>query len=265
MRPRKCRAYLGALGAAFEMTLRQNVFDGFILFTVIIQPLVIALLALWILKGRAEDAGIFVVVGSGLTGLWSSLLFVSGHGLSHERYHGTLEHLAGVPAPLPLIVFGKTLASVLQSLLSMIAAYALASLLFGYPLAIGRPWLFGCSALVALLSFVCLGLLIAPLFLLNPGIQAWQNAMEFPVYILAGFLFPIALLPGWTTPFSYLLSPYWAALALHGTSSRQLAWPALLGAWGMTCLLGLVYLCLASLLFRRVSYQARVQGTLGLQ
>lgn len=259
------RGCLGVLGAAFEMTLRQNVFDGFILFTIIIQPLVIALLALWILKGRAEGTGIFVVVGSGLTGLWSSLLFVSGHGLSHERHHGTLEYLVGVPAPLPLIVFGKTLASVFQSLLSMIAAYTLASLIFGYPLAIGRPWLFALSAILALFSFVCLGLLIAPLFLLNPGIQAWQNAMEFPMYILAGFLFPIALLPGWTTPLSYLLSPYWAALALHGTSSRDLPWPGLLSAWGMTLLLGLFYLALAGLLFRRVSFQARARGTLGLQ
>jgi hypothetical protein len=42
------------------------------------------------------------------------------------------------------------------------------------------------------------------------GVQQWQNAMEFPVYILAGFLFPIALLPDWTGPISYALPPYWA-------------------------------------------------------
>ena len=50
-------------------------------------------------------------------------------------------------------------------------------------------------------------------------VQQWQNAMEYPVYILAGFLFPILLLPGWTTPLSYLLPPYWAAVAFHDTST----------------------------------------------
>ena len=82
------------------MTLRSNVMDSFVLFRLLVQPLIIALLALWMLQDRGGSYAIFVVVGSGMTGLWSSLLFVSGNSITVERWIGTLEALVGVPTPL---------------------------------------------------------------------------------------------------------------------------------------------------------------------
>jgi ABC-2 type transport system permease protein len=114
-------------------------------------------------------------------------------------------------------------------------------------------------------AFVCFGLIIAPVFVMNPGVQHWQNAMEFPVYILAGFLFPIALLPGWTTPFSYLLTPYWAARALHGTSSGGANLSEVTFAWAMMLLLSLIYLVTSRQFFRWMLRKARVDATLGME
>ncbi len=99
-----------------EMTLRQQLTDGFIIFTVLFQPIIIALLGLWMLQGKGEDAAMFVVVGSGLTGLWSSLLFISGNSIGAERWSGTLESLVAIPTPFEVVVFGKNLANVTQSL-----------------------------------------------------------------------------------------------------------------------------------------------------
>lgn len=256
---------LRAVGAAFEMTLRQNVFDGFILFTVLVQPLVIALLGLWILQDKGGSYAIFVVIGSGLTGLWSSLLFISGNGITWERWTGTLEVLVAAPTSLSAVVFGKTLASVLQSLLSMIVAYILAAWLFGLSLSIALPLPFAFSLVMTMVSFVAFGMIIAPIFVANPGIQGWQNAMEFPVYILAGFLFPIALLPGWTTPVSYVLAPYWAARALHDAAEGSSLMGDLWLSWGMMLLFAVLYFLIARFLFRVVSRKARVDGTLGLE
>ena len=149
-----------------------------------------------------------------MTGLWSSLLFISGNGINWERWTGTLEMLVGGPTPLPVVVFGKNLAHVSQSLVSMVAAYILMALIFSLELTLTDPLMFIIALAFTIVAFVCFGLIIAPVFLMNPGIQGWQNSMEFPIYILAGFLFPIALLPAWTTPISYLLAPYWAARAL---------------------------------------------------
>ena len=47
-----------------EMNIRQQLMDGFILFTVLFQPIIIALLGLWMLKDKGPDAAMFVVVGA---------------------------------------------------------------------------------------------------------------------------------------------------------------------------------------------------------
>ena len=265
MKIHKLRPYGRAVAAAFEMTLRQNVMDLFILFTALIQPLVIALLALWMLREQGGDYAIFVVVGSGMTGLWSIVLFVGGNSINWERWTGTLETLVGLPTPVPAIIFGKNLANVGLSLSSMVAAYFLASLLFGYPLRVEQPLLFVISLAFTVVAFVSFGLIIAPVFVINPGVQGLQNAMEFPVYILSGFLFPIALLPGWTTPLSYLLAPYWAACALHGASSGGASLTEIAFCWAMMLLFSLIYLYISSRLFRLMIRKARADATLGMQ
>ena len=254
-----------AMWTVAEMTFRQQVMDLFIVFTVLVQPMLIALLALWILRDKGNEYAMFVVVGSGMTGLWSSLLFVCGNSINVERWSGTLETLVGMPTPLEIIVFGKNLANVFQSLVSMAVSYALAALLFNYTLRIDQPLLFALSLVLTIISFISFGLIIAPIFVMNPNVQQWQNAMEFPVYILSGFLFPIALLPGWTTPLSYLLPPYWAARALHGTSSGGAGPDEILLSWGMMILFSAIYFLIASRLFRRMLVKARTDATLDME
>lgn len=248
-----------------EMNLRLGFTEPFVIFTVFIQPMLIALLGLWMLRDKGSQGAMFVVVGSGLAGLWSSLLFISGNSINIERWIGTLESLVGLPTPFEVIVFGKNLANVVQSLVAMIFGYLIATLFFGYSLGIGQPLLFGISILLTVIGFVSFGLIIAPIFVMNPGVQGWQNAMEFPVYVLCGFLFPIALLPGWTTPISYLLPPYWAAVALHGTSTGGASFAQTLLAWGMLILFSLLDLWIASRLFRFMLHKARVDATLGME
>jgi ABC-2 type transport system permease protein len=248
-----------------EMHLRLGFTEPFVVFTVFIQPILIALLGLWMLRDRGAEGAMFVVVGSGLTGLWSSLLFISGNSINIERWIGTLESLVALPTPFEVIVFGKNLANVVQSLVAMILGYLVAVLLFGYSLSIGQPLLFAISIVFTVLGFVSFGLIIAPVFVMNPGVQGWQNAMEFPVYVLCGFLFPIALLPGWTTPISYVLPPYWAAVALHGTTTGGASLPQTLLAWGMLALFSALDVLIASRLFKLMLYKARADATLGLE
>ncbi|HVN14772.1 MAG TPA: ABC transporter permease [Anaerolineales bacterium] len=248
-----------------EMTIRQQLMDGFIIFTILFQPIIIAALALWMLKGKGPDYAIFVVVGSGLTGLWSSLLFISGNSINIERWIGTLESLVAVPTPFEVIVFGKNLANVFQSLLSMILGYIVAAWLFGYSLSIVQPLWFVISLALTIFGFICFGLVIAPIFVMSPAVQQWQNGMEFPVYVLCGFLFPIALLPNWTTPISYILPPYWAAVALHGTTTAGTPLNQTLFALGMLVLFSVIDILISSRLFKVMLFKARADATLGLE
>jgi len=254
--------YFQVIKLAFIFTLKQAATDAFIVFGIFVQPLIIAIMALFVLGEQGDEIAIFIVVGSGLTGLWDSVLFQSGSSITAERWTGTLEALVGMPTPLGVIVFGKNLAFVTQALGSMVVSYTLASIIFGYPLRIESPASFIISVIMTVLSFVCLGLVLSTIFVLNPDVQRWQNGLEFPVFILAGFLFPIAILPQWTTPISYILAPYWSAVALHLSASTNAGMMEMVIPWMMMSVLGVVYLILAFWLFRKMLYKARVEATL---
>lgn len=259
------KSYSRVVRYSFEMTIRSNMVDAFILFTIIVQPMLIAILAIWMLQERGGDYAIFVVVGSGMSGLWNSLLYVSGNSITGERWYGTLENLVGSPTPIQVVVFGKALAQVSQSLLSMVASYALVAYVFQLPLHVEQPLVFFVSIVITILGFVCFGLIMASLFVVNPEVQRWQNGLEFPVFILAGFLFPIALLPEWTTPLSYLLTPYWATRIMHA-ATNGLATPAEIAlSWGMIFVFSFFYLAISNRLFQTMIRKARVDATLGLQ
>lgn len=262
MNTQRIRNVLRVVAVSFHLTLKQAATDAFILFGVIVQPLLIAIMALYVLGTEGEQTAIFIVVGSGLTGLWDGVLFQSGNSITGERWVGTLEMLVGAPTSLAVVTFGKNLAYVTQSLLSMILSYLLASLIFGYPLKIHSPLVFAVSLVLTIFSFVSMGLLLSTLFVLNPDVQRLQNGLEYPIFILSGFLFPIALLPFWTTPLSYVLAPYWAARALHSSSQTIDMLGIIIKDWGMLILLGSAYLLLAGVLFRRVLYKARSDATL---
>jgi ABC-2 type transport system permease protein len=260
----KLKKYIKVMAMAFEVEMRQNLTDGFVIFGILIQPMIVAFMALWMLKGQGLDHAIFVVVGSGMTGLWTTLLFNGGHSITGERWTGTLEPLVASPASLRLIVYGKVLANVTQSLLSMAGCYTLISLILGYPLTLVHPWLFFISLLFTVFALVSFGLIIASFFILVPDFARMVNTLEFPVYILCGFLFPIALLPGWTTPLSYILSPYWAALALHGASQGTLDPVQIWGVLGLLVLFSLIYIIVSGRLYRVILRKARADATLDI-
>ena len=255
---------LRIMARAFEIELRQNMTDGFVLFGILIQPLIVAFMALWMLKGKGPDYAIFVVIGSGMTGLWTTLLFNGGNSITGERWTGTLEPLVASPASLRVVIYGKVLANVTQSLLSMIGSYFLISFAMGYPLTLTYPGLFFISLIISVFSLVSFGLILASFFILVPDFARMVNTLEFPVYILCGFLFPIALLPGWTTPLSYLLSPYWAALALHGAAQGTLEPLQIVGTWGIMALFSLVYILASGRLYRVILRKARMDATLDI-
>ena len=122
--------------------------------------------------------------------------------------------------------------------------------------------LFLTALLFTVFAFVSFGLIIASLFILIPDFQRLQNTLEFPVYILCGFLFPIALLPGWTTPLSYILSPYWAANALHGASSGDMQNSEIFLSILFLVVFSTTYIFLSRWLYRIVLRKARVDATL---
>jgi len=170
--------------------------------------------------------------------------------------------MAASPAPLVVVFGGKMLGNLAISLGAMLLSYSIGAWLFGYSLAIHDPLGFGVSALLALFSLWSMGMLFVPLPLVSPAVSQFLTGLEYPVYILCGFLFPVLLLPIWLLPVSYALPPYWAALALHGTSSGDLQASGIWMVWLILLITSAAALALAAWLLRILLARARRQGSL---
>lgn len=250
------------LSARFEVQRIQP--SAFLFGVAISQPFFIGVTAMYLLRHRPDFEAVYVVVGTGLTGLWSLTLFGGTGALSQERGWGSLELLVASPVPLMVILSGRMLGNVAISLASMALSYGIGAWLFGYPIAIHNPPGFGVSMLLALVSLWAMGLLFSPLSILSPATERFLSGLEFPVYILCGFLFSVALLPGWLLPVSYLLPPYWAAAALHGTTSGNMDFGELWAIWSVLAVTSGIVLALAGWCFRVLLMRARREGTLGM-
>lgn len=249
----------------FLTYLKQIAVDSFVIFTVVIQPIIVALLAIYMLRETAGFQAIYVIVGSAMTGLWSGTLFFSSFNISFERWTGNLENIVGSPTHLATVILGKSLANTTVSVSSMFLGYFVAVLLFGFQITIAQPLYFIISMILAIVAMLSFSMVIAPFMAVNLGARVWVNALEFPMFILGGFLFPILLLPGWTTPISYALSPYWAAQALHASSSGQAPINDIFFYWAMLIIFSILYIFISAWLFRILLYQAREEATLGYQ
>jgi len=257
-------AMLRVARAAAELQFREVAVSGFLLFGALVQPFFIGVMTMFMLRHRPDFDPVYVVVGAALSGLWSVLLFAGTGAINHERSLGTLELVVGSPASFVALYGGKIAGTLAFSLVSVLFSYAIGAWLFGYPIAVADPLGFAASLVFALVALWATGMLFAPLGILWRAVGQFLGVLEYPIYSLSGFLFPILLLPVWTIPVSYLLPPYWAAVALHGSASGTLDLAALVAVWAVLLVTAAILMLLASRLFEAVLQRARRSGSLAL-
>jgi ABC-2 type transport system permease protein len=249
---------------AAEVQARELAVSGFMLFCAVFQPFFIGVTTMFMLRHRTDFDPMYVIVGTALTGLWSTILFSGSGAIGHERWIGTLELLAASPTSLFLVFGGKLLGTLMFSLVSLALSYGIGVLMFGYETTIADPLGFTVSMVFALAALWATGMFFAPLAILWRTVGRFLGALEYPVFALSGFLFPILLLPVWSLPVSYALPPYWAAAALHGAASGEMDVPSLAQAWIFLLVSCGMLLYVAKRLFEIVLVRARRAGTLAL-
>jgi ABC-2 type transport system permease protein len=249
---------------AADVQFREVAVNNFLLFGALVQPFFIGVTTMFMLRHRPDFDPMYVVVGAALSALWSTLLFSGSGAITHERWMGTLELLVASPTSLVLIFGGKLLGTIAFSLVSLILSYGVGAWLFGYSLTIADPGGFAISLLFALGALWVMGMLFAPLAIYWRAVGQFLGVLEYPIFALSGFLFPILLLPGWTVPVSDVLPPYWAAVAMHGAARGDLDLAGQAAAWLNIVVLSAVLLVVSLLMFRAVVVRARRAGTLAL-
>lgn len=230
----------------------------------IIAPFIFTAVALIFFRNVSGSLALYAVLGGGMMGMWGNTLYGAGFALAFDRWNGTLEYVLATPSRLVWIVAGRSASSAVLGLFNALAILLVAE--FGYRANIGvsNPILFLLALVLTLTSLSALGVLFCSAFLLTRSAQVMTNGLEMPIYVASGSMFPIALLPFWSHPFSLALGPTWGIDAI-----RFAADPAFTGMgfgyWIDLLILGLstvAYLAVGFWLFLVVEKKARRDASL---
>ena len=256
------RLYARVVWKGLVFLTKRNSTSSWFLLLVLFQPLIFATIAFYMFKsGGREGTLLYAALGAGMMGIWSATLFGSGGLIQWWRWEGTLELAVGAPPPFFFVLLPAALSN------SIIGAYSLAATLlwgrvaYDIPLHFEHPVSFVLSILATVLALGLMGLLLASTFVLYRHANALMNLLEYPVWVVTGLIFPIALLPEWAQPVSWPLAPRWGIEAIRDSAlgGSGIAWELLL-----TLGLGAAYAVGAYFFLRLFERLARDRATLAL-
>ena len=250
---------LFAAGWLFHLKSLTN--SLFFVLIAVIQPIIFASIAFFMFEsGSRSGTLLYVALGAGLMGIWSSTLFGSGGAIQWQRWQGTLELLVAAPTRFLWVMLPLTVSTATIGLYSIVATLLWGRVFFGVPLDFEQPLLLALALPVTVLSLGLLGLVLASTFILYRNANAFSNLLEYPIWLVTGLLVPLSLLPGWAEWISWVLAPTWGMEAVRNAALGGEVWPAL----GMCALLGAVYLALGAVFLGNFERLARSRATLSL-
>jgi ABC-2 type transport system permease protein len=255
------RGYWGIVWVGLKLRVKEFSVSHWFLLMCLIQPVIFASIAFYLFKAGGQSGTLlYAALGAGMMGIWSSTLFGSGGALQWNRWQGTLELLVGAPPPFIVVLLPLTVATSVTGAYSLLATLAWGWLFFGIPLHFVHPLAFVVALPAAILALGLMGLLMASSFILYRHANALSNFLEYPVWIATGLLFPIALLPGWVAPISWVLAPTWGIEAIrHAALGGDVWFPV-----AMCVSIAVVYFGLAAVCLRYFERAARARATLSL-
>ena len=230
------------------------------LHAVMIAGFFFATVAFFMYRAGSPSALLYASLGASVMGVWSATSTAAGAALQRERWHGTLELLVAAPAHFSLVLLPVTLAMASIGIYSMASTLLWGWLLFGIDVHI-QHWLLFCLAVPAtVISIGMLGFLIAVSFVRYRTAWALGNLLEYPVWLICGFLVPLSLFPGWVRPISWVLAPTWGMRAIRQSALGGTPLPDL-----AVCLaLGAGYTLIGVLVVEEFLRAARARATLAL-
>jgi ABC-2 type transport system permease protein len=238
--------------------LAASVFDG--IFQVI-WPLFFATTAFLVYR-QADDPAVMVYagLGSAVMGIWSVVATTASSLLQRERWLGTLELLVAAPTRFALVLVPITTAMASLGLYSLTATLLWGWLLFGITVPVASPVLFVLAIAVSIFSIALIGFLLSVAVVRYRTAWAMGNMLEYPGWLVCGFLVPLTIFPTWVGWIAYALPPTWGMQAIRSAASGGSPWRDVLLCLG----LGMVYGLVGALLSETVLRSARRHATLSL-
>jgi ABC-2 type transport system permease protein len=226
----------------------------------IVYPLFFATVAFFMYRAGSPQALLYASLGASVMGIWGTTSTAAGAALQRERWHGTLELLVAAPAPFALILLPVTIAMASIGVYSMATTLFWGWALFGIDVHIHHWPLFCLAVPATVISIGMCGFLIAVSFVRYRTAWALGNLLEYPVWLICGFLVPLSLFPSWVRPISWALAPTWGMRAIRESALGGTPLPDL----GMCVALGAVYTLIGIVVLDWVLRAARARAALAL-
>ena len=255
------RAVLRQLAVCYRLQLRAlstSWFDGPL---AIFFPLMFATAALLVYRIHGDEAAMqYAGLGAAVMGMWTCQGVVASSLLQRERWAGTLELVVVAPVSLARVLIPMTSAMATIGIYCVVVTVLWERWVFDLPLQVESwPW-FVVSLLMAAATLSLFGYFLSVTVVRYRSSWSLGAALEYPGWLLCGFLVPVDLLPDWLHPLSWAIPTTWAMAAVReaaaGTSPvRDL---------GVCLVIGVAYAVLAAWLGRRLLESARRHATLAL-
>ena len=211
-------------------------------------------------EGGNEEALVAAAVGASVMGVWSSVATTAAISLQNERRHGTLELLVAAPTSFTLLVVPMTLAMATIGLYSLVATLLWGRFAFGIPISIDQPLVFCLAAVATAVGISLMGFLLAVSSVRYRSAWALGAGLEFPIWIVCGFLIPIVPAPGLGAAHRVGTAADVGGLSGPGGCLRRHP----VGDMAMCLLTSAVYAAVGAVLARRLVNSARSHATLAL-
>src|SRR5262249_4779657 len=146
------------------------------------------------------------------------------------------------PMPFALTLVPVTAAMATFGLYSMAVTLLWGSLVFGVPLHVVDPVAFVVCVVCSTASVSMVGFVLSVSVVRYRTAWALGNMLEYPGWLLCGFLAPVGILPRWAAAVSYALPPTWAVRAAREAAAGAAPWLSL----GVCAALGAGYAVVAA-------------------
>jgi ABC-2 type transport system permease protein len=254
----------GLIREQIKVQFRVRTLNTLSLGLFVLQPAVFTAVGMLLAHaaGNSTPDLVYTVIGGGIMGMWSGIVFTSTYDITGDRRNGMLELIVGSPTSLNTIEAIRTLTNVLAGLFSLSLAFLAAMVIFGYSLKGANLWGAGISLLLLLFAMWCIGVFLANFLAWSRLSGTFVDYLEMPIAFLCGFMFPVRVLPFWIQILSGFIPIRWALQAMNesllGTANTQF----LAIHWGATIILSVLLLFITHRLQNKVHDSIRLTGEL---
>lgn len=214
------------------------------------------------LAGKPAPDLVYVIIGGGIMGMWSSMVFTSFFDISNDRREGTLELIVGSPTSLTTVLAVRMLTNVLTGATSMLLSFLVVFLFFDLTIPLYNLPFILISLLILMFGFWCIGVFLAHFRVWSRASGMFINYLELPVAILAAFMFPISYLPRWILWLSNSIPVRWGVSGLNISFQPQMQASTIWLDWLFAVGVSSIYLLVTYFMSRRIHDMIRISGEL---